>query len=235
MTPSLLRPSAMIRVTITLSVATLWSRAVCAADVWQLRAAPTQLEDSLSAAARATGATGDAAIPACQRVAAGLALCVTRASAPSVVVMRNELVAAGTSAEAVVASAQDALEAAWAKEPAGTFQVDGVKGRYFVRSAHDGFDAAALLRPDLLASLAGGSVVVAVPEDGTLVWWVPGDADFDKMVAVGIRRMADASSSPVSPRIYRHDGETWTVWGEVRGRIDLPAPAVPEAGSSKSP
>ena len=56
-------------------------------------------------------------------------------------------------------------------------------------------------------------------------------ADFDKVVAVGVRRMVDASAVPVSPRIYSWDPRTeaWTVWGEVRGTVDLPVPAAASA------
>lgn len=149
--------------------------------------------------------------------------------------MVDELTAAGLSTDQALAMAGEHLETAWASAPAGTFTVDGVSGRYFVRAVGDGFDAAALLRPELLAELAGASPVVAVPEDGTVLWWVPGDPDFDKMVAVGVRRMVEASDSPVSSRIYRHTGTEWSTWGEVRGNIALPEPASAVQGASGAP
>lgn len=204
-----------------------------AAPSWRLRAVSSVVEDTLSARARAAGAAGDAAIPACSRVAPGLLLCVQSEQAPTEVAMRAELTAAGTTVEAVVAGVRAGVEAAWVARPAGTYTVEGVAGRYFVRAEGDGFDAAALLRPELLARLAGAPPVVAVPEDGTLLWWVPGDADFDKMVAVGARRMAEASSAAVSPRVYRHDGERWAVWAEVRGSVEVSgATEAPPFGAS---
>lgn len=149
--------------------------------------------------------------------------------------MVDELAGAGLSTEQAIAMAGEHLETAWSSAPARTFTVDGVAGRYFVRAAGDGFDAAALLRPELLTELAGASPVVAVPEVGTVVWWVPGDPDFDKMVAVGVRRMVEASDSPVSSRIYRHTGTEWSIWGEVRGNIALPESASAGQGASDAP
>ena len=149
--------------------------------------------------------------------------------------MLEELSSVGMTLDGALASARDHLEAAWTAKPAQTFRVAGIEGRYFVRSEGDGFDAAALLRPALLAQLASAEPVVAVPEDGTFLWWVPGDADFDKMVAVGVRRMMEASTRSVSPRIYRHNGTEWTVWGEVRGAIEIPPPVLPGASPPAEP
>lgn len=198
---------------------------------WRLVMTAPAAEDARSAEARSSGAIGEAAIPACQRVSTGLMLCVSRSDVSGKIAMIADLTEADTTLSTVLQQAKSQVEARWSAQPAGTHNVEGMKGRYFVRAAGDGFDAAALLRPDLLADLAGGKPVVAVPEDGTVLWWVPGDADFDKVVAVGVRRMVDASAVPVSPRIYSWDPRTeaWTVWGEVRGTVDLPVPAAASA------
>lgn len=200
---------------------------------WRLVAHSPSAEDARSAQARADGASGEAAIPACHRVATGLLMCAAPIASPQTIAMMADLVAAGTTLSAVMASQGAALEDHWEGKPAGTHAVEGMKGRYFVRAAGDGHDAAGMLRPDLLAGLAQGDPVVAVPEDGTLLWWTPGDSEFDKMVAVGVRRMVDASEAPVSARIYRWnaDSEAWAVWGEVRGSVDLPVPAPVSAPS----
>ncbi|HCH61900.1 MAG: hypothetical protein CL927_20010 [Deltaproteobacteria bacterium] len=202
---------------------------------WSVKAVASVMEDQLSSAALAAGASGNAAVPACRRMAPELLLCVQSPYAPGRVAMMAEVVAAGQSLDGAFATARDQVEAAWARVPARTFSVDGIAGQYYVRSGGDGFDAAALLRPELLARLAGGVPVVAVPEDGTVVWWVPGHADFDKMVAVGVRRMAEASSAPVSSRIYQHTGTKWSTWAEVRGNIGLPAPVPQPPPSSEDP
>ena len=194
---------------------------------WRLRAAPSEAVDAASAAALARGATGEDAIPACRRLVTGLVVCLTPAARPGEIAMRGAILAAGGSESAGFDAVRDSLEGAWARVPAQTHSVEGIKGRYFVRAAGDGFDSAALLRPELLARLAGADPVVAIPEDGTLVWWVPGDEDFDKMLAVGVRRMAEASPHPVSPKVYRYDGDKWVVWGQARGEIGLPSPLPP--------
>ena len=215
----------------------MWAQTAVAggAEVWPLRALPGAAEDRLSTKARAQGATGESALPACSRAAPEIVLCVMSRRVSGQVAMVDELTAAGLSTDQVIAMAGRHLETAWSATPARTFTVDGVAGRYFVRAAGDGFDAAALLRPELLAELAGAVPVVAVPEDGTVVWWVPGDPDFDKMVAVGVRRMVEASDSPVSSRIYRHTGTEWSTWGEVRGNIELPQPVPAGPGASGAP
>ena len=197
------------------------------AQAWRLVAHTPAAEDARSSQARAAGASGDAAIPACHRVATGLLMCAAPIGSPQTIAMVADLAAAGTTLSEVLATHRAVLEERWRSSPAGTHSVDGLKGRYFVRAAGDGHDAAGMLRPTLLSELAQGEPVVAVPEDGTLLWWVPGDSEFDKVVAVGVRRMVDASDAPVSARIYRWnaESESWAVWGEVRGSVDIPVPA----------
>ena len=184
-------------------------------------------EDAASAAFRAAGATGSDALPACERVATGLLLCVV--SGDGGVVSEGALAKQGASLADVLAEARVRVPAAWAKSPPTAQSVEGMKGSWLLRAAGDGFDAAGLLVPELLkVPGATETAVVAVPVDGTVMWWTPGDADFDKVLAVGVRRMAEASEAPVSSRIYRWsaEDERWTVWGEVRGSVALP-PAAP--------
>ncbi len=89
-------------------------------------------------------------------------------------------------------------------------------GTYWVAADGDGWDAALLLAPARIAArVGGGSVLVAVPASGTLLAWRPGDADLDKVMAVGTRRMYEADISPVTPLVHRWDGEAWTAFGEA--------------------
>ncbi len=194
---------------------------------WRLVMVAPAAEDARSAEARAGGARGDAAVPACQRISTGLLLCASSSEPPHRIATIADLTASSATLSSLLKQATGQVEERWANQPASTHTVAGMKGRYFVRAVGDGFDASAMLRPDLLADLAGAAPVVAVPEDGTLLWWVPGAADFDKVVAVGVRRMVDASKAPVSSRIYSWDtsAEIWTVWGEVRGAVELPVPS----------
>jgi len=93
--------------------------------------------------------------------------------------------------------------------------VSGMPGQYRFSNADDGRDVAPLLKPDALAALMGGAPVVAVPAQGAVVVWKPGDAALDKVLAVGVRKIFDQASHPISPRIYRWNDGEWTVWGEA--------------------
>lgn len=122
-------------------------------------------------------------------------------------------------------------------------KVEGFAVPYWMAVGGDGRDHAALLHPDALAKRVGGAqvgdVVVAAPARGVLVAWAPGDLVFDKIVAVGIRRMYETLPNPVSPLLYRWNGEAWITWGEAREVLGAkgpsPVPALPEGPGSKAP
>ena len=99
--------------------------------------------------------------------------------------------------------------------------VADMEGRYFVAEVGDGQDAAPFLAPLALERLLGAHPVLACPADGAVLAWVPGSADLDKVVAVGVRKAHDSASHPVSPRVYTWDGAGWVVWGEA---VSTPAP-----------
>jgi hypothetical protein len=93
--------------------------------------------------------------------------------------------------------------------------VQGVAGAYFSGRADDGRDVAPLLTPDALQTFLGGSVVVALPAQGAVIAWVAGRPELDKVMAVGVRKIYDQASHPITPRIYRWGKEGWEVWGEA--------------------
>jgi hypothetical protein len=108
--------------------------------------------------------------------------------------------------------------------PAGFSSVlgDGTP-RYWMSARADGRAHAPLLDPAALTARFGPSWVVAVPTRDLLVLWVPGDAQLDKIMAVGVRRAFDgAPESQVSPFGYRWTEEGWVTWGAA-------VPAEPEA------
>ena len=76
-------------------------------DVWSLRALPGAAEDRLSAQARARGATGERALPACARTAPELVLCVMSRRLSGQVAMVDELAAAGLSTDQAIALAAE--------------------------------------------------------------------------------------------------------------------------------
>lgn len=74
--------------------------------------------------------------------------------------------------------------------------------------------AAVLLHPEWLAGV-GATPVVAVPAKGVVVAWNAGDADLDKIMAVGVRQMFDSLEHPVSPVVFRWSGSAWVRWGQA--------------------
>ena len=86
---------------------------------------------------------------------------------------------------------------------------------FWVSQVGDGRDVAGLLYPERLREIAGTTPVIGVPAVGTFLMWIPGDADIDKVMAVGVRRIFEAAEHPVSDKVYRWHNGAWLVWGEV--------------------
>lgn len=188
----------------------------------RLAAFPSVVEDTRSAEARAAGAVGDGALPACQLVATGVSVCVVTVAEPARVLMEADLAALGTSRAAVFDAAKAGVVAAFQASPPEKMTVEGIEGQYWTHAGDLGFEAAAWLVPSVLGTDA---LVMAMPVDGLLLWWTPGNADFDKVLAVGVKRMVEAAEAPISAAIFAPDGEGWRVWGEVRGSVALPGAA----------
>jgi hypothetical protein len=106
--------------------------------------------------------------------------------------------------------------------------IGGTKASYLRLVDGDGWAAAALLRPDIVAErLGGGPIRVAVPADSVVVAWkVQGD-DIDRIMAVGVRELYDQTKGPVSPKIETWDGAKWEPFGEAHPTAP-PAPPAPQ-------
>ena len=168
---------------------------------------------------RATSAPRDGY--ACSPVADGLAVCYLCDDRP---IATAQLSRAGYDLARLEAEAR--TQAAAALGPARPVRIDieDMPGsHYWVSADGDGLDVAALLLPARLQTLLGPAPVVAVPGEGTLLAWIPGDNDTDTVIAVGVRRMHDQARRPVSPRVYQYRDGAWQVWGEVAAPPD-PAP-----------
>jgi hypothetical protein len=74
--------------------------------------------------------------------------------------------------------------------------------------------AAVLLHPEWLSAV-GANPVVAVPAKGVVVAWDAGDADLDKIMAVGVRQMFETLEHPVTPVVFRWSGTHWVRWGQA--------------------
>ena len=93
--------------------------------------------------------------------------------------------------------------------------VDGM-GRYWVRDLNDGREGMVYVDPSILKTLSPVDMVVAWPEPGVVIAWVPGNPNLDQVVAVGVAKMVDASNHPISSKLYRYKDSEWEVWGEAK-------------------
>lgn len=94
-----------------------------------------------------------------------------------------------------------------------------VAGHYWLAAEGDGWSVAGVLNPDLLGARVGTPLVAALPTGDTLLAWNPGDAELDKVMSVGVRKMYDERAGSVTPMVHRWDGTAWVPFGV----------AVPEA------
>lgn len=195
------------------------------------------VEDRFRAAA---GVVGDGAIAACRSLAPDLSACLrVKEGDRRRMVSLADLGGWGLTEADAWSRALSVVNARWDAHPAKAQTVDGMEGRYFLRSEADGSDCAGMLLRRRLADLAGGAPVVACPVEGAALFWIPslgGSSDFDKVVSVGVRRLYEGEGRALSPRVYTWDGDKLVVWGEVRGNIDdLAKPTPPDKGSGGPP
>lgn len=189
--------------------------------------APEGVEEGFRAWASGEGRTGAATEIVCRPFAEEVRLCFTRVDgADRFYVTRAD----GKAVDALETEARGEAAAAIAKLE--SVQVEGFSQPYFVRAEGDGRDHAPLLHPEALRARVGGDFVAAVPARGVLVVWAPGDVVFDKVVAVGVRKMYETLPDPVSPLVYRWDGATWKTWGQAR---QVPGETGPAPTVSPSP
>ena len=92
--------------------------------------------------------------------------------------------------------------------------VHGGSRHYYAVEAESGREAMVVLHPEWLQAL-GTDVVLAIPARDAVLAWPLGDAELDKIMAVGVRKLFEASSVPVSRKILAWDGHKWSVRGEV--------------------
>ncbi len=189
-------------------------------------AARADQRSRFQAAMNATGVTGDAADQVCDLLAEQLSLCYVKGTT-------GDLDYGTSAALSAWALDQAALKAAAQKSAARGFSatrptesgIEGMAGKWWLSAEADGLDAAGLLFPDRLTEIAGAVPVVAVPAQGALLFWVPGDPELDKVMAVAARRIYDSADQRVSPLIYRWNADHWEAWGEAK-----PAGADPAGG-----
>ncbi len=186
-------------------------------EVW-----PTDFLEVYPAHQAAKGATGAALQPLCKEVVATLQLClVVTEGGTRRPVNGADLDAWQEPRAAAEARARAAAEAGF-DAAVQLLPVEDTDLRYGLRAAGDGLDAGALLLPERLAARVGGPVLLALPTQGTVLFWKQGNEELDRILAVGARRAWEASERPVTDAILRHDGNRWVEWGRA-----TPSPAPP--------
>jgi len=94
--------------------------------------------------------------------------------------------------------------------------IEGTTSSYLRLADGDGWAASAVLAPVALATRLGEmSVRIALPAEGVLLAWRTGDAERDRIMAVGARETYDAQPGSVSPAMFTWDGHVWTKFGEA--------------------
>ncbi|RME21877.1 MAG: hypothetical protein D6798_17165 [Deltaproteobacteria bacterium] len=168
---------------------------------------------------RAAGVDGPAAELACRPFAEGLSLCFTWESDG----VRRYVTGADLEAWAVDLAAIEAAVSVRAAEsldagrPEPT-RVTDMDATYLLSMEGDGLDGAGWLHPDRLVGRLGEDLRVATPARDVFVAWAGGDDELDKVMAVGVLRIQEASEHPVTSRVYTWDPQRgrWTVWGQAR-------------------
>lgn len=81
----------------------------------------------------------------------------------------------------------------------------------------DGWAVAGVLAPQAVArKLDATMVFAAMPSTGVFLAWVPGDPEFDQVMAVGVREIYDAAPDRVSPLVMRWDNGRWNAYAEAK-------------------
>lgn len=97
-----------------------------------------------------------------------------------------------------------------------------VEGRTYW-TADGPWAGAALLAPgDVAKKLGVDAFYGAAPSQGVTLIWIPGDADLDRMMAVGARKMYDALDGSVSPLVFRWSATGWAVFAEAKPKGATP-------------
>ena len=99
--------------------------------------------------------------------------------------------------------------------PGSMSSVQGMKAMYWRAQPGEAW-ACSLFSPERLAALLGvKNVLFAVPAQGVVLAWAPGDDEMNTIMAVGVREMFDALDAPVTPWIMRFTGSRWVAVGEA--------------------
>ncbi len=168
---------------------------------------------------RAAGVEGPATELACRPFAEALSLCFTWDDGDARrYVSHAELASWGVDLDALEAAARArAVAVLGAGRPERT-PVTDMDATYWLSMQGDGLDEAGWLAPERMVELVGAELRVAVPARDIFVAWQAGSDELDKVMAVGVLRIHEASDHPVTSKVYTWDADRqrWSVWGQAR-------------------
>ena len=97
-----------------------------------------------------------------------------------------------------------------------TLSPKSVEGRTYWTTDGPWAAAGVLAAPTVAEKLKVDAFYAAAPADGVMLFWIPGDADLDRMLAVGARKMYDALDGSVSPLVHRWSTTGWAGFAEAK-------------------
>jgi hypothetical protein len=182
----------------------------------QVTAEPKDVVVLYREAAEAAGYEGAALLPACREWSSHFFMCfMVEEEGMRRMVHLGDLGEWGMSLEEAEATASVRALGSFVMESGREVHPEGMSASYWVFDRGDGLASSALLLPRELEKHLGGTPNIAVPGRDLVIAWVPGDPDFDRMIAIGVRRLYEESDQPVSPVVMRWNGKGWARWGEA--------------------
>ncbi|MEE2752260.1 MAG: hypothetical protein VX519_12580 [Myxococcota bacterium] len=175
-------------------------------------AAPPGIEALWQETARLEGTSGPAAELACRPLVEDLPLCFrVEEEGRRRWVTRADLQGWGLTVEDLERKASETLTT----NPFQQRTVSGGEGQWWAVDTPAGREGTVLLHPEWLKTV-GPNPVLAIPGRDTFFAWNLGDAELDKIMAVGIRKANEQSHIPVTTRILGLDGQRWVVRGDLK-------------------
>ena len=182
-------------------------------------AEPIEVVTLYQEAATEAGLEGTARLPACRKWSAEFFMCfMVEESGHRRMVHLGDLAVWSMTIAELEALARLNGRAVLEPDRARKVQVEGLTGAYWVFDRGDGYDASILFYASELEALLGGAPVLAVPQRGLVIAWVPGNLELDQVVGVGVKRIHEQSEQPISPVIVHWNEERWVRWGEARAK-----------------
>ncbi|MCK6508216.1 hypothetical protein L6R53_33465 [Myxococcota bacterium] len=186
------------------------------APAWGVAVEPP--EEPVRQRERRAAAGGAAAELACEPLAEAVLLCLTvQVDGGYRYATQADLASWGLSLGQARAAATARARASLGPGRPEEVAVIDMPRTYRLSAEGDGLDHAAVLAPDLLSAWYGEGVRLAVPGRDVLLAWPAGDEELDRVMAVGVARIHEASDHPVTARVYTWDAAAgaWQVWGQA--------------------